>query len=180
MHKFLCVACLALAMQHLLKSCKNIENSYNNIPGIMFWQFIPVRKFCHRTVYWCSRVTNFPRNGNEIISENYIAMWVKIAQDCGLWPQKSEPVFDTHPLLTQISNQKLDEHPLLHFYMYTHPPPPPHLLLLLSSSKGAVEDVFTLRLRCLHFRLKIFGQVMNSRKLSRAFYFLATLATWIM
>ena len=35
---------------------------------------LPVSKFCNHTVFWCSRVANFPRNGNVIISENYIAI----------------------------------------------------------------------------------------------------------
>ena len=68
MRKFLCVECLALAMQHLLKSCRNIENSYNNIGNLS------VSTFCRRTVYWCSHVANFPRDGNAMISENYTAI----------------------------------------------------------------------------------------------------------
>ena len=96
MHKFLCVACLALAMQHILKSCKNIENSYNNIPS----GNLSVSKFCHRTVYWCSRIANFPGNGNAIISENYIAIvGEKLLRTVAghRKPQKLEPVFDTQP-----------------------------------------------------------------------------------
>ena len=82
MHKFLCVSCLVLAM---LRSCRNIENSYNNIPGVIFCQFIGQQILqSYRVLYLCSHVANFPRNGNPIISENYIAIAVKSCS--GLWP----------------------------------------------------------------------------------------------
>ena len=50
---------------------------YNNI-GNLF-----VSKFCPRTVHWCSRVANFTRDGNAIISENSIVI---VGEKVLLWP----------------------------------------------------------------------------------------------
>ena len=72
-----CVECLVLAMQHFLKSCRNIENSYNNIGNLS------VSKFCHRTTHWCSRIANYHRDGNTIISANYIAI---VGEKVLMWP----------------------------------------------------------------------------------------------
>ena len=57
MHKFLYVACLALAMQHLLKSCRNNKNSYNNILSANF----PIAPCTGVAV-----LQTFPRYGNAI------------------------------------------------------------------------------------------------------------------
>ena len=68
-----------------LKHAKNVSCSkvdlrvfpYNNI-GNLF-----VSKFCPRTLHWCSRVANFTRDGNTIISENYIVI---VGEKVLLWP----------------------------------------------------------------------------------------------
>ena len=53
--------CASNAKLKSRKSCRNIENSCNNIGNLS------VSKFCHRTMYWCSCVVNCPCDGNAII-----------------------------------------------------------------------------------------------------------------
>ena len=77
-------------------------------------------------MYWCSHVANFPRDGNPIISEDYIAIADEkllrtVAVDlCNL--RKIEPVFDTPqkriPQILKLT--KLDEHPPFEF-LHVHP-----------------------------------------------------------
>ena len=80
-------------------------------------------------MYWFSRVANFPRDGDAIISENYIAIVGEILLRTVAVAlrnlKKIEPVFDTHPpknYLPKFQTLKIGQASTFEF-LHVHPQP---------------------------------------------------------